>query len=152
MKNQPPSIVEAEMVATNTAPIVPNVSTEMQLVVRGKPVPPTARQIQDAFDFLLGLKMEEVAPTEGELGDVFLVYDVSLRTRGEDVYRVRNQIPMFGILTETGLPDAPTELDAALAQLARPLRTKALSWMKDRQSGIRKADTVSPGKISTYNV
>lgn len=133
MKRKNQAVVEAE-ITTSMRPIGPPPSIDTLRIVKiGDPLPPSAREIQNAIDVLLAAKAR-CAPVadEGDPGDAFLLYDVTLRVHGEEGFRIRGQRHMHRVLTEDQLPAAAETLDAEFLSLLRPLRGYALQLINDR--------------------
>lgn len=118
---------------TPTRPPVPLPSTEQRLVKMGEVAAPSARMLQKALEAIIQSKAcaDVGLANDVKPGDVFLLYDLSLRLHGQEPYRVCDQIPMHGILTQDGLPDAPAVFEQALAQLIRPIKSYATGLIND---------------------
>lgn len=134
-------VVEAE---TEVAPIptnrnVPRLSTSESVVVLGRTKDPSPLEIQKAIETLVHLKSQadfEVA-VDVKDGDIFFLYDLSLRVRGEQPYRIKSQLTLHGALTEDGLPDAAAAVASAIESVIRPLKGKANAWINDAiQEGV----------------
>lgn len=103
-------------------------TTESKWITPGAPVPPSPNDIRKAIETLAAAQLQGEQPVlEGTAGDVFLLYDLCVRAHGRRPYRVKGQIALHAILTDTGMPDAPSEIEKALQGMIRPLRTYGLS-------------------------
>jgi hypothetical protein len=64
---------------------------------------------------------------EGEPGDVFLCYDLSLRIHGEPPLRLKGSRCMHRILLPEGLASATTEMESTLFTVVQPLKQRLLA-------------------------
>lgn len=93
-----------------------------------EPLPPTTEEIHKAILLLATLQLQaEECVSEGDPGDVFLCYDLSLRIRGEEPVRVRGMRCMHRILLPEGLASATTEMESTIFTVVQPLKQSLLA-------------------------
>lgn len=68
-------------------------------------------------------------------GDIFLLYDLSVRVRGFKPYRVRNLMPLHKMLDEEGFPEASSAMEVAVSQIVRPVKSHILGLLNDYKQG-----------------
>ncbi len=105
---------------------IPGVPDE-EIVEILTPPPPTPQEILAAIQLLTSLQADaEGEVSEGDEGDIFLCYDISLRIRGEKTFRIRSSRCLHGILLPEGLPSATSEMESALFTITQPVKQKLM--------------------------
>jgi hypothetical protein len=91
------------------------------------PLPPSPKDILAAIQLLTSLQADaEEEVSEGEPGDIFLCYDISLRVRGEKPFRIKSSRCMHGVLLPEGIPSATSEMESALFTITQPIKQKLM--------------------------
>jgi hypothetical protein len=89
--------------------------------------PPTPKAILEAIQILTTLQANaEGEVSEGEPGDIFLCYDISLRIQGEKTFRIKSSRCLHGILLPEGIPSATSEMESALFAITQPIKQKLM--------------------------
>lgn len=92
-----------------------------------EPTPPTPEAILGAIQILTSLQAgAEGEVSEGEPGDIFLCYDISLRIHGEKTFRIKSSRCLHGILLPEGIPSATSEMESALFTITQPIKQRLM--------------------------
>ncbi len=110
--------------ATTTEPAeetpIPGVPTEQ---ITEEPRLATGEEIHKALQTLISLQTSVSGEvSEGEPGDIFLCYDISMRVRGEKDLHIVDRTVLHRALLPEGLPSAPSEMEGALFTIIKPFK------------------------------
>ena len=101
-------------------------------------VKPSAADVLKAIDVLAACAVAETSIAEGgNVGDVFLYYNITVCTKGKRPFTIKDRRTIHGVLTRTGVPDAPEAINLALLDITRPVRDAAKSWIDEYVMGMK---------------
>jgi hypothetical protein len=125
-----PTPDDPDVVVEDPAPLAENLTPTPGVpdseIVEEAP-PPTPQAILEAIQLLTSLQANaEGEVSEGEPGDIFLCYDISLRIQGEKTFRIKSSRCLHGILLPEGIPSATAEMESALFGITQPIKQKLM--------------------------
>ena len=103
------------------------------MIVLGEDQPPSVAEIRNALSTLSALAVSTAgADSELPAEDLLLCYHISMRAGDGEPFEVKGTRQLHQVLSLAGIPNAPSEVEAALLQLVAPFKARLMYDLNSR--------------------